>query len=219
MDEYILENLLLEDEANLKLTDTDKFKRFHHGLLLLVTFLVDPPIQYIDCKKQNCLLTELGTIAIEAEAAISLSDEDALDSSKNGKVSLLLQLVTVAFKLFKWEGKLTDILKHKTTLESQFLYLVENAHEELIFLRAFLMDLLSHHRQLDQFDDFLMNDQVAAHKAALISSCSYERSYGKMSFSISDFLKEIKSVNAETRELCFRLLDESVSCITISDLK
>ncbi|XP_016456293.2 putative late blight resistance protein homolog R1B-12 [Nicotiana tabacum] len=217
--EYILENLLLEDEANLKLTDTDKFKRFHHGLLLLVTFLVDPPIQYIDCKKQNCLLTELGTIAIEAEAAISLSDEDALDRSKNGKVSLLLQLVTVAFKLFKWEGKLTDILKHKTTLESQFLDLVENAHEELIFLRAFLMDLLRHHRELNQFEDFLMNAEVAADKAALISSYSYESSYGEMSLSISDFLKEIKSVNSETRELCFRLLDESVSCITISDLK
>ncbi|KAM3358680.1 hypothetical protein P3S68_021613 [Capsicum galapagoense] len=42
--EYIFENVLLKDESDLKHTDTDKAKRFHHGFLLLVTFLLDPPI-------------------------------------------------------------------------------------------------------------------------------------------------------------------------------
>ncbi|KAG5586150.1 hypothetical protein H5410_046584 [Solanum commersonii] len=69
-----------------------------------------------------------------------------------------------------------------------------------------------------------MHAEVAAHKATLISTCSYESfvdgsSSRDMSLSLSDFLKETKSVNAEIRELCFQLLDESASYITVTDLK
>ncbi|WMV46313.1 hypothetical protein MTR67_039698 [Solanum verrucosum] len=140
--EYIFENLLLKDEADLKLTDSDKLKGFYHSLLLLVTLLSDPPIQYIECKKQNNLLWEIGTLAIKAEAAIHLSYEDSSQSNKSRKANLLLQLLTVAFMLIRCEGKLTDQLKHKAILETEFLNLVENAYEELIFLRIFLIDLL-----------------------------------------------------------------------------
>ncbi|KAH0633339.1 hypothetical protein KY284_036125 [Solanum tuberosum] len=124
--EYIFENLLLKDEADLKLTDSDKLKGFYHSLLLLVTLLSDPPIQYIECKK--C------------------------------------------------EGKLTDQLKHKAILETEFLNLVENAYEELIFFRIFLIDLLG-----QQTIELNKSDEI--------------------------------------RELCFQLLDESASYITVTDLK
>ncbi|KAJ8560581.1 hypothetical protein K7X08_022441 [Anisodus acutangulus] len=212
--EYILENLLLKDGASLKLAD--------HGLLVLVTFLLDPPIQYIECKKQNDLLADIETLAIEAEAAIRLSYEDALDSSQSRKVSILLHLLTVAFKLIRLERNLTDLLMHKATLEAQVLDLMENAHGELIFLRVFLMDFLRRHAKLDKVDDLLMRAEVSADK--LISNCSYEssmvgRNTGEMSLSLSDFIQEIKSVNVEVRELCFQFLDESASHITVTDLK
>ncbi|KAK6789084.1 hypothetical protein RDI58_012883 [Solanum bulbocastanum] len=69
-----------------------------------------------------------------------------------------------------------------------------------------------------------MHAEVAAHKSTLISTCSYESfvdgsSSADMSLSLSDFLKETKSVNAEIREVCFQLLDESTSYITVTDLK
>ncbi|KAH0636309.1 hypothetical protein KY289_036224 [Solanum tuberosum] len=223
--EYIFENLLLKDEADQKLTDSDKLKGFYHSLLLLVTLLSDPPIQYIECKKQNNLLWEIGTLAIKAEAAIHLSYEDSSQSNKSRKVNLLLQLLTVAFMLIRCEGKLTDQLKHKAILETEFLNLVENAYEELIFLRIFLIDLLGQQTiELNKSDGLLMHAEVAAHKATLISTCSYESfvdgsSSRDMSLSLSDFLKETKSVNAEIRELCFQLLDESASYITVTDLK
>ncbi|KAG5604614.1 hypothetical protein H5410_026106 [Solanum commersonii] len=223
--EYIFENLLLKDEADLKLTDSDKLKRFYHSLILLVTLLVDPPIQYIECKKQNNILSEIGTLVIEAEAAIRLSYEDSSQSDKSRQVNLLLRLLTVAFMLIKCEGNLTDQLKHEAILETEFLKLVENAYEELIFLRVFLIDLLGEHTiELNKSDGLLMHAEVVAHKATLISTCSYESfmdgsSSGDMSLSLSDFLKETKSVNADIRELCFQLLDESASYITVTDLK
>ncbi|KAK4731604.1 hypothetical protein R3W88_024592 [Solanum pinnatisectum] len=219
--EYIFEYLLLKDEADLKLTDSDKLKGFYHSLLLLVTLLINPTIQYIECKKQNNLLWEIGTLAIQDEAAIHLSYEDSLQSNKSRKVNLLLQLLTVDFMLIKCEGKLTDQLKHKVILETEFMNLVENAYEELIFLRIFLIDLLGQQTiELNKSDGLLMHAEVAAHKATLISTCSYESfmdgsSYRDMSLSLSDFLKETKSI----RELCFQLLDESASYITLTYLK
>ncbi|KAH0671575.1 hypothetical protein KY289_026068 [Solanum tuberosum] len=223
--EYIFENLLLKDEADLQLTDSDKLKRFYHSLLLLVTILVDPRFQYTECKKQNNLLSEIGALAIEAEAAIRLSYEDSSQSNKSKKVNLLLQLLTVAFMLIKCEGRLTDQLKHKAILETELLNLVENANEELIFLIVFLIDLLGQQTiELNKSDGLLMHAEVAAHKSTLISTCSYESfvdgsSSVDMSLSLSDFLKETKSVNAEIREVCFQLLDESTSYITVTDLK
>ncbi|XP_049404521.1 late blight resistance protein R1-A-like [Solanum stenotomum] len=223
--EYIFENLLLKDEADLKLTDSDKLKRIYHSLLLFVSILVDPRIQYTECKKQNNLLSEIGALAIEAEAAICLSYEDSSQSNKGKKVNLLLQLLTVAFMLIKCKGKLTDQLKHKAILETELLNLVENANEELIFLIVFLIDLLGQQTiELNKSDGLLMHAEVAAHKSTLISTCSYESfvdgsSSADMSLSLSDFLKETKSVNAEIREVCFQLLDESTSYITVTDLK
>ncbi|KAG5604601.1 hypothetical protein H5410_026093 [Solanum commersonii] len=61
--EYIFENLLLKVEADLDLTDTDKVRRFYHRLMPLVTLVVDPPMQYIECKKQNDLLRKIGTFS------------------------------------------------------------------------------------------------------------------------------------------------------------
>ncbi|KAH0671166.1 hypothetical protein KY289_025659 [Solanum tuberosum] len=223
--EYIFENLLLKDEADLKLTDSDKLKRIYHSLLLFVSILVDPRIQYTECKKQNNLLSEIGALAIEAEAAIRLSYEDSSLSNKSRKVNLLLQLLTVAFMLIKCKGKLTDQLKHKAILETELLNLVENANEELIFLIVFLIGLLGQRTiELNKSDGLLMHAEVAAHKSTLIKTCSYESfvdgsSSADMSLSLSDFLKETKSVNAKIRELCFQLLDESASYITVTDLK
>ncbi|KAG5604602.1 hypothetical protein H5410_026094 [Solanum commersonii] len=199
--------------------------RIYHSLLLFVSILVDPRIQYTECKKQNNLLSEIGALAIEAEAAIRLSYEDSSQSNKSKKVNLLLQLLTVAFMLIKCKGKLTDQLKHKAILETELLNLVENANEELIFLIVFLIDLLGQQTiELNKSDGLLMHAEVAAHKSTLISTCSYESfvdgsSSADMSLSLSDFLKETKSVNAEIREVCFQLLDESASYITVTDLK
>lgn len=40
--EYIIDHLQLKDETDLSFTVTDEVKKFYHGLLLLVTSLVDP---------------------------------------------------------------------------------------------------------------------------------------------------------------------------------
>ncbi|XP_049349485.1 LOW QUALITY PROTEIN: uncharacterized protein LOC125814078 [Solanum verrucosum] len=176
--EYVFENLLLKVEADLELTDTDKVKRFYHRLMPLVTLVVDPPMQYIECKKQNGLLRKIGTLAIEAKAAIRLSYEDALDRSKSRKVGLLLQILTASFMLIKCEGKLMDQLKHKAVLETEFLDLVANAHEEIIFLRGFLMDLLRQHTtKLDKSDESFVD--------------------GSSTGEISDFLQETEFVEVD----------------------
>ncbi|KAJ8529727.1 hypothetical protein K7X08_036562 [Anisodus acutangulus] len=200
---YILDNLLLKDGVSLAFTDTDKVKSFYHGLLVLVIFLIDPPIQYIECKKQNDLLADIGTLAIETEAAIRLTFEDALDNRKSRKVSLLLQYLTVAFKLIKCKGKLTDQLKHKAMLKYDFLDLMENAHEELIFLLGFLMDLFRQNTELGKLDNLLMLAKVASHKATSTSTCSYESFMdGSSTGEVSDFLQEIESVKAAIRHIC-----------------
>ncbi|MCD9641092.1 hypothetical protein HAX54_026964 [Datura stramonium] len=222
--EYILDSLkeLPNNEANV--TFTDKGKGFYQGLLLLVTFLVDPPIQYFECKKQNDLLTEIETIVLEAQASICSSYEDAENINGSKKVNLEIQLLTVAFKLIKSEGNLTHLLKHKATFEAQILVLIENIHEELIFLRSFLIDLLRKHKELYKLHNLLMHAEVTAHKAALISGSCCESfidrgSSEEMNLSLSVLLQAIKSVKAEVRSVCFQDLNASPCNMTKTDVE
>ncbi|KAK4715629.1 hypothetical protein R3W88_013967 [Solanum pinnatisectum] len=130
--DYILNNIsvLLKDETNLFVTAANEVKKFYQGLLLIVTFIADPPSQYIACKNKNDLLMEIETIAIEAEFAIRLSHEDA-------SVLLPLQL---KLNCVMAESGLTKLLKH--TNMNPLKNLIVNVKEELIFLRTFFMDSL-----------------------------------------------------------------------------
>ncbi|MCD9560516.1 hypothetical protein HAX54_019212 [Datura stramonium] len=166
--EYILGNVLLKDESYLTFTVANEVKKYYYGLLLLVTYLVDPPVQCIECMKQHDFLTRFGTCAIEAESAICLIYEEAVDSNKSRKVNLVLQLMTISFKLIKSEESLMVLLQQKATLKAEILDLIESVHEELIFLRAFLIDVLMQHTQLKELGDLLMRAEVTAHKI----SCS-----------------------------------------------
>ncbi|KAK4715885.1 hypothetical protein R3W88_014223 [Solanum pinnatisectum] len=87
--EYIIDNLLLKDETDLSFTVGDNIKKFYYGLLLLVISLVDP-------------LAQCSGFAIEAE------------SVNSNKSNLVLQFLTVAFKLIESE-LLIYVLEHKVT--------------------------------------------------------------------------------------------------------
>ncbi|OIT29504.1 hypothetical protein A4A49_20524 [Nicotiana attenuata] len=174
---------------------TDEVKKFYYGLLLLATYFLDPLVQCMGCKKQNNLVVGFGTLVIEAESAISLSYED---SNKSRKVNLVLQFLTEAFKF-------VNLLKHRATLKAEILDLIERAHEELIFLGAFLMDVLRQHTELNIFNDLLMHAEVTALKLAQISGSCYVSfmdgsSTEKMRLSLSDYLQEIESVKVKVRE-------------------
>nr|AAT39951.2 Disease resistance protein, putative [Solanum demissum] len=213
--EYILDSLKVLPNNETNVVFTDKRKMFYQGLLLLVTFLVDPPNQYIECIQQNDLLTEIETIALEATDVIRSSYEDAVNRNESKKVNLEIKLLTVAFKLIKSEGNLTHLLKHKATLEAQIIALIEDTHEELVFLRAFFIDLLRQHKELYKLHDLLMHAEVTAHNAVLISgSCCEE-----MSLSLVVLLREIKSVKAEVRSVCFEDLDASPCNMTKTNVE
>nr|AAT40487.1 putative disease resistance protein [Solanum demissum] len=213
--EYILASLKVLTNNETNVVFTDKRKMFYQGLLLLVTFLVDPPNQYIEYIQQNDLLTEIETIALEATDVIRSSYEDAVNRNESKKVNLEIKLLTVAFKLIKSEGNLTHLLKHKATLEAQIIPLIEDTHEELVFLRAFLIDLLRQHKELYKLHDILVHAEVTAHNAVLISgSCCEE-----MSLSLVVLLREIKSVKAEVRSVCFEDLDASPCNMTKTNVE
>ncbi|CAN4097909.1 unnamed protein product [Withania somnifera] len=210
--EYILDNLLLKDETKLTFTVADKVKKFYDGLLLLVTYFIEPLVPHTEYKKQNTLSMGNETIAIESESAVCFYYEDTMNSNKCREVNLVLQCLTVAFWLIKSEGSLMDLLKHTSTLESQFLDQIESTHEELIFLRAILMDFLR--QKLNNLDDLLMHAEVTAKRLAILSFSCYESfmngsSTEKMRPLFSDFPQEIESVKVEFRNVCFQVLDTS----------
>ncbi|MCD7472621.1 hypothetical protein HAX54_013902 [Datura stramonium] len=212
--EYILDNLLLKDETYLTFIVANEVKKFFHGLLLLVTYLFDPLIQGIGCMKQNDLLTGFGTIAIQAESAICLIYEDAADSNKSRKANLVLQFLTISFKLIESEQSFMNLLKHKATLKAQILVLIESAHEDLVFLRAFLMDVLTQHTELNELHGLLKHAEGTAHKLAQISGSCYESfmdgsNTERMKLLLFDLLQEIESVKVEFRKVCFQHLDAS----------
>ncbi|MCD7472620.1 hypothetical protein HAX54_013901 [Datura stramonium] len=212
--EYILSNLFLKDEIYLKVTVANDDKKFLYGLLLLVTYIFDPLAQGIGCMKKNNLLTVFGTNVIDAESAICLIYEDAVDSNKSRKVNLVLQFLAIAFKLIESEGSLLDLLKHKATLKAQIFDLIESAHEELVSVRSFLMDVLMHHTELNELHDLLMRTEVTAHRLAEISSSCYDSFIGgkiieEMRLCLSDLQQETDSVKVEFRIACFQLVDAS----------
>ncbi|XP_025886812.1 uncharacterized protein [Solanum lycopersicum] len=212
---YILDSLNMLPNNEASVVFTNKRKRFYQGLLLLVTFLLDPPIQYIECMKQNDLLTEIETIALEAKDVIRSSYEDVVNGNESNKVNLEIKLLTVAFKFIKSEGNLTHLLKRKATLEAQIIALIEDTHEELVFLRAFFVDLLRQHKELYKLHDLLVHAEVTAHNAVLISgSCCEE-----MSLSLVVLLREIKAVKAEVRSVCFEDLDASSCNMTKTNIE
>ncbi|KAH0675412.1 hypothetical protein KY285_023213 [Solanum tuberosum] len=191
--EYILDNLLLKDETALSFTVPDKVKKFYYGLLLLVTSLVDPLAQ----------CSGFGTIAI----TISLSDED---SNKSRKGNLVLQFLTVAFKLIESEGNLMDLLKHKVILEAHIMDLIGSAQEELIYLRALLIHILRQHTVLNELHDVLMHTEVTANKIAQISGYCYGNFIkGRIIEEIELLSSEIESVNLEVRNVWFQFLNAS----------
>ncbi|KAH0674446.1 hypothetical protein KY284_025533 [Solanum tuberosum] len=150
------------------------------------------------CKKQNSLLTGFGTIAIEAES---------VNSNKSRKSNLVLQFLTLVFQLIKCERRLMDILKHKATLEAHILDLIESAHEELIYLRVLLIDVLRQHTQLDELHHVLMHAEVTANKIAQIIE-------GRSIKEIGHLLSEIESVKVEVKKVCFHFLDASPYSMT-----
>ncbi|XP_055810338.1 uncharacterized protein LOC129880370 [Solanum dulcamara] len=215
--EYILDNLLLKDETNLTFTVADEVKKFYDGLLLLVTYLIEPLVPHTECRKQNNLSTGDETIAIEAESSVRLYYEDTMNSNECKEVNLALQFLTVVFWLIKSEGSLMDLLKHKSTLEAQVLDMIESAHEELILLRSILLDLLR--QKLNKLDDLLMHAEVTAKRLAIFCYTCYESfmngsSTEKMRPLLSDFLQEIESVKVEFRNVCFQVLDVSPCTMT-----
>lgn len=44
-----------------------------------------------------------------------------VDSNKRREINLVLQFLTLAFKLLEYEGSLMDLLKHKASLKAQIL--------------------------------------------------------------------------------------------------
>ncbi|KAJ8569930.1 hypothetical protein K7X08_006507 [Anisodus acutangulus] len=212
MHEYILNSVLLKDNTNLIFTVANEVEKFYYGLLLLVTYLVDPLVQCIGWKKQTNLLTGFGTVAIEADSDICLSYEDAMDINESRKVNPVIQFLTVAFNLIESERNLMRLLKHKATLEPQILDLIESAHEELICLRAFLMDVLRQHIELNELHHLLMHAEVIAPRLAQISGSCYANftsSTEKMRLLLSDLLQDIESVKVEVRKVCYQVMDAS----------
>ncbi|KAH0674447.1 hypothetical protein KY284_025534 [Solanum tuberosum] len=174
---YIIDNLLLKDETDLSFTVADEVK---DGLLLLLTYLLDPLSQ----------CSGFGTIAIEAK------------SVNSNKSNLVLQFLTVAFKLIECERSLMDLQKHKATLEAHILDLIKSSHEELIYLRVLLIDVLRQHTVLSDFHNVLMHAEVTANKIAQIIK-------GRSTEEIGLLLSEIESVKVEVRKVCFQFLDAS----------
>ncbi|KAH0675426.1 hypothetical protein KY285_023227 [Solanum tuberosum] len=174
--EYIIDNLLLKDETDLSFTVGDGVKNFYYGLLLLVTSLVDP-------------LAQCSGFAIEDE------------SVNSNKSNLVLQFLTVAFKLIESETRLGYVLEgslHKASLE---------AHEELIYLRVLLIYVLKQHTQLNELHHILMHAEVTAKKIAKIIKRISIKEIGLL-------LSEIKSVKVEVRKVCFQFLDASPYIMT-----
>ncbi|XP_049405429.1 putative late blight resistance protein homolog R1B-23 [Solanum stenotomum] len=201
--EYILGNVLLTDESYSMFTVANEVKKYYYGLLLLVMSLVDPPVQINECVKQNDFLTRFGTLSIEA-----------VDSNKSRKVNLIIQFLTIAFDLIKSEGRLMILQQQKATLEAEILDQIESVHEELIFLRAFLMDVLTQHTELNELRDLLMHAEVTSHKLGQISGSCYGSSVDgsstqQMRLPLSDLLQEIETVKVEFRKVFFQLLDAS----------
>ncbi|TMW97857.1 hypothetical protein EJD97_004905 [Solanum chilense] len=199
--EYILDNLQLKNETSLTFTNTNEVKKFYYGLLLLVTYLFDPLVQ----------CSGFGTIEIEA----------AGDSNRNRRVSLVLQYLTVALKLIEPEETLMDMLT-KATLKAPILDMVESAHEELIFLRAFLMDVLRQQMKLNKYHHLLRNVEETANKLAQVSRFRNERfmdenSTWEVCLILSDFLYDIKFIKVEIRKVCIQVLDASL--MTLPDIK
>nr|XP_004239116.1 putative late blight resistance protein homolog R1A-4 [Solanum lycopersicum]XP_010320925.1 putative late blight resistance protein homolog R1A-4 [Solanum lycopersicum] len=215
--EYILVNLLRKDETNLTFTIADEVKKFYDGLLLMVTYLIEPPVPHTECRKQNDLSMRHEAVAIEAESAVCLHYEDNMNNNRCREINQVLQFLTVTFWLIKSEGNLMDLLKHKSTLGNQVLDLIESAHEELILLRSILMDLLR--KKLYRLDDLLMHAEVTAKRLAIFSGSCYEyfmngSSTEKMRPLLSDFLQEIESVKVEFRNVCLQVLDISPFSLT-----
>ncbi|XP_006348601.1 putative late blight resistance protein homolog R1B-23 [Solanum tuberosum] len=212
--EYILGNVLLKDESYSMFTVANEVKKYYYGLLLLVTYLVEPPVQINECVKQNDFLTRFGTLSIEAESSICSIYKEAVDSNKSRKGNLIIQFLTIAFDLIKSEGSLMILQQQKATLEAEILDQIESVHEELIFLRAFLMDVLTQHTQLNELHDLLMHAEVTSHKLGQISCSCYGSSVDgsstqQMRLPLSDLLQEIETVKVEFRKVFFQLLDAS----------
>ncbi|KAF3656185.1 putative F-box/kelch-repeat protein SKIP11-like [Capsicum annuum] len=205
--EYILGNILLKDESYLMFTVANEVKKYYYGLLLLVTYLVDPPVQ-------NDLLTRFGTFAIDAESALCLIYEEPVDSNKSRKVNLVLQFLMISFELIKSEGNLMVLLQQESTLKAEIMDVIECVHKELILLKAFLVDVLTQHTELSELHDLLMHAEVTAHKLGQICSFCYGSfvdgsSTQQMRLSLSDPLQEIESLKVEFRKVFIQLLDAS----------
>ncbi|KAJ8569773.1 hypothetical protein K7X08_006350 [Anisodus acutangulus] len=161
--EYILDNLMLKCETKMTFTNVDEVKMFYHGLLLLVTYFIDPLVQCIGLKKQNSLLTGFETMGIESYEAYA-------DSNKSWTANLVLHFLTEAFKLVEYEGrqhieltKLHDLLKNSKVTVHKLAQIRGAFYESFINgsstekTRLLLSDYL--HR-IESVKDRMLNDDV-----------------------------------------------------------
>ncbi|MCD9638199.1 hypothetical protein HAX54_022022 [Datura stramonium] len=117
-------------------------------------------VECTECKKQINFLRGFRIVTTEEESVMCLSYEDAVDSDKCRKVNLVLRFLTISLNLIKSEGSLMDLIKHKASLKAEVIDLIESSHEELILLRAILMDLSQ--TDSNKLDDLLMHAEVNA---------------------------------------------------------
>ncbi|WMV28829.1 hypothetical protein MTR67_022214 [Solanum verrucosum] len=112
-------------------------------------------------------------------------------------VTYLFDPLVQALKLIEPEETLMDML-NKATLKAPILDMVESAHEELIFLRAFLMDVLRQQMKLNKYHYLLRNVEETANKLAK---------------SIVFFIK------VEIRKVCIQVLDASLCNMTLPHIE
>ncbi|KAK4339854.1 hypothetical protein RND71_041316 [Anisodus tanguticus] len=176
--EYILDDLrkLLHDGTKLISTLSNELKKLTQGVIvLLLTFLADPPIQYIKCKKQNDLLIEIEHITIEFKSAICSLYEDA-SVIRITEVDHVLFRFQVKLNQVKVENGLIEQLKYEVSMTAPLKDLIVYFQEMLMSLRTFLMDLLEQCKEQHKMTDVLTVVQsVTAEAWSVISSLSLFR--------------------------------------------
>ncbi|KAH0669057.1 hypothetical protein KY289_023550 [Solanum tuberosum] len=125
---------------------------------------------YRDIKKEG-IAREIGWSHFQLFLKFSMLKFSTIVSSDSPKMDLVLM---GALKLIEPEETLMDML-NKATLKAPMLDMVESAHEELIFLRAFLMDVLRQQMKLNKYHHLLRNVEETANKLAQVSRFRNER--------------------------------------------
>ncbi|KAH0669795.1 hypothetical protein KY285_023940 [Solanum tuberosum] len=130
------------------------------GMILEVLKILKPEniAERIKASKPSTSSSRITTMEMVSHLHIVNSN---VNSNKSKKDNLVLQFLTVAFKLIEFERGLMKLLKQKDILEAH----IRSAHEELIYLRALLIDVLRLHTVLNnELHDVLMHAKVTTNK-------------------------------------------------------